>query len=159
MWCLAVGDFAECPETVRIEVRGHPFELRAHVSGVGSDSQRGRNPRADEPAPNGSLMVGSVALVRRAAVCGTKFRIVVDEAPQPVRCEEPVSAERDDGTLSFKFESAVLERNREKGIGTQARVVATRSVENVETVVAFGIPIACESAARDGRHRGEVVER
>src|SRR5262249_24342014 len=94
-----VENFNSAAETVVAKLIGKGFEKGSRSNGVVIHTQVRQNKRTKQPAPDCSLMVGSVAFARATSVPVLKMGMAWRQATQPVGGEKVTGAGVHNGAL------------------------------------------------------------
>lgn len=90
---------------------------RACQRRVPKDSQVSANEGSDQPAPNSSLVVGAVALLRSTTIVTAILRTVGRKAAETKRSQQVACADSHDGALLVWREGARRQRDSQDLIG------------------------------------------
>src|ERR1700736_5178177 len=99
--------------------------------------------RAEQPSPYRPLMIGGVALLRRARVPPMVAGLARPEAAEAEGDEEFACAHVDDGLLLRRRKSGLRQRDGKDLIRAQRRIVVPSppwAVDHIETKLGCGIP-------------------
>ena len=153
---IAVKDLAEAAQAVRSPLPQQRVQKGPGGRRVAVYAQVSARKGADQPAPDGALVVGGVARATVAAIVADVGRIVGSEAAQAMGGKEVAGAGVDDCLVLLDGQGTVGQRDSEELVGSQGRIAADRAVDDVVAVAGFVVPEAGE-AGTDLVSEGLVV--
>src|ERR1700674_1958765 len=140
-WRVAIEDFAERAEPVRINLSAEWLEEMQGCSAISVDAEMCQRKRPEQPAPRSTLMIGGIALPRAARVPALVPRFAGREAAQTVTGEQMLRADIYDGFLLRRCERADGQRYAENLVGAKRGVVADSGrINHVEAARALRVP-------------------
>src|SRR2546426_6783512 len=78
--------------------------------------------RADQPCPDGALVIGCVARSQVAKVFRLIIRVIAAKRAQSDRSEQPISDNVEDRPPAFLFQNGMLQRNSQQLIRATGRI-------------------------------------
>src|SRR5579871_4269946 len=151
---LGVEDFGESTEAVACNGLRQRFEETERVGLVLVDAVMREGERTERPAPNGTLVIGGVAIARAAAKVSDVAGFVSSEAAQAEWCKKFGLANVDYGFLLIRRERRARERDRENLVGAERCVVADSGrIDDVVETVAICVPEFCKAGFRGSGQR------
>src|ERR1043165_8796099 len=114
------------------------------------DSEPGVNKRADEPGPDGALMIGRVARLQVAVVGRLELRVVRRERAQADGRQKLLTRDFEHRLPARLVEHGVFERECEELVGTARGVfvaVLLPALDNVVEIAALRVPEALVEGA------------
>src|SRR4029077_11209934 len=123
-WRVAIEDFAERAEPVRINLTSERLEKAQGRSAISVDAEMRQRKRPEQPAPHSTLMIGGIALPRSARVAALVPGLARGEAAQTVARQQMLRADVDNGFLLRRCERADGQGNAENLVGTKRSVSA-----------------------------------
>ena len=105
--CLAVENFTQATQTSGGELVGHGLQDLHSLIWIAIDPEVGQAKWTQQPAPNGALMVGAVALSLVATIMALVLGLGRGQAAQTVRGQQVPGTGVDDRSLSISQQRAL----------------------------------------------------
>ena len=143
MWRIAVVDLGDVAQAVLGGFGFENLEAAAAVSeglgGAAVDAQISREIRAEEPGPNGALVIGGVAFVGSALVFADVAGVARGESAEAVVSKEIAFDDAEDGEREVRGQDRIRQADGEDLIRTDGGVGSVGS-ESVAKAIRGGIP-------------------